>query len=1041
MRGVTDGAAMRPISAAVVIGIGGSGIQTITRLRSSVHADRPDQAAIDSLKFVGIDAVDLTSQEPPLPDGVSLDLGEFFNVTEDPFQASVYIRGQLPKDTYLQQWWDPDYQVPMGPITEGLKRERMLGRLAFHRVRQDLVTKIGHAISEAISIDKGHLGHGGEAPPVPTIPVYIVSSCAGGTGSSGFLEVVFAVWQAAQAGGYYPEIRSFVYLPSVFRGAVTKGPGGQVAARAQEANAYAFFREVDHFCRFSSHLGRFFGRPVENGGPEIPDGDLIKQIYVIDNKLRGKGEISSISDMYEIAAEAMFHFTLSNVGRPLVGVDATNTDRALAELDEFNKPRRYCGLGIARVVFPGETYRYHLVSGYIDWILRDSLLAVPKELQTLVRDHDLVEKLEDRLNTLEGEAGSLDVDDDVQDFLDIIELATSELERIPEAAEGEKHIRQVERRSPGAVRSIQETARGRNRLLLDATEDFLEETIFQSGYGVAFAGEAMRVVSKRLSAILERAEIDTTQQVAGRVDAEEQVRKSLKDLYAASRRNLHERIAARVVAVVGKDETKPEVAAKLGRAIQVWVQAIYDAEVAEARYELFRQLDRRVQTMRLELERATERLNELAEAARAHWSQDALLGKDAGPAATTTLIPQDAQPQVEDSASARQWLTDIKDEHATVLAGDSLIEFLRRWSTESSNRGFFSLGSDNEGEATAAERSLVAALRRDARNRSLFTLDAESDERRPRLPTDLHQVAAHDPDALRQAISGLVTESRSVCWSWEEGRLHLSSSEDGLASDDIMPTVTTVIARPSSVADLLQAGISDDTKIVEIDDPERIVALSCEWAVPIHALHQMHTWRAAYRQQAENRNRGKRANIPPSHIDRRFEFELEDLVPEYFDPQHVGELIGQALVFGSLLRAEDQRVLGGYDHTRTRPVQPLMRIKEDGSFEGHIIRVTDDRLAVDDGAIRLGDSWTDCFANLGADARLQASTVTVAEWLVRQLGAGDLLSIVDEYIEEKLEPLINVVEKQPKEKNVLLHVFEGLQNWEIRLRSLTATGM
>jgi hypothetical protein len=173
--------------------------------------------------------------------------------------------------------------------------------------------------------------------------------------------------------------------------------------------------------------------------------------------------------------------------------------------------------------------------------------------------------------------------------------------------------------------------------MLDATEDFIEETIFQSGYGVAFAAEALRVLSKQLNSILDRAEIDTTQQVAGRVDAEEQVRKLLKDLYAASRRNLHERIAARLVAVVGKDETKPEIAARLGRAIQVWVQAIYDAEIAEARFELFQQLNRRVQTMRLELERATERLNELAEAARRHWSQDALLGKDAGPLATTTL--------------------------------------------------------------------------------------------------------------------------------------------------------------------------------------------------------------------------------------------------------------------------------------------------------------------------------------------------------------------------------------------------------------------
>ena len=49
--------------------------------------------------------------------------------------------------------------------------------------------------------------------------------------------------------------------------------------------------------------------------------------------------------------------------------------------------------------------------------------------------------------------------------------------------------------------------------------------------------------------------------------------------------------------------------------------------------------------------------------------------------------------------------------------------------------------------------------------------------------------------------------------------------------------------------------------------------------------------------------------------------------------------------------------------------------------------------------------------------------------------------MVSKYVDEKLEALIDAVEKKPKEQKVLLHVLEGLQNWEIRLQSLTATGM
>ncbi len=178
------------------------------------------------------------------------------------------------------------------------------------------------------------------------------------------------------------------------------------------------------------------------------------------------------------------------------------------------------------------------------------------------------------------------------------------------------------------------------------------------------------------------------------------------------------------------------------------------------------------------------------------------------------------------------------------------------------------------------------------------------------------------------------------------------------------------------------------------------------------------------------------------HIDRRFEFELEELVPEYFEPERIGEMLGQALVFGSLLGSKNEQVLDGYDHSRTRPAAPLLTIKPDGNFEGHVIRVVDDRLVADDGAILLGDSWTDCFTTLGSDSRMQASIVTVSEWLIRTIGASELRRIVDSYVDDKLEALIDAVEKQFKEENVLLHVLEGLQGyWEIRLQSLTATGM
>ena len=203
---LNDTGNLEPVAAAVVIGLGGSGIQTITRLRNAVRSNRPEEAAIDAIQFVGIDAVDEDQQNPPLPANMGLGAGEFFNLVETPFDAHTYIRSKIGTDTYLQEWWDPSYGAPVGPLTEGLKRERMLGRLAFHRSYHQLVPRIHAAIARAVEVgaesDEGDRTMvEGTNPKIPTIPVYIINSSTGGTGSSGFLSVVFAVWTAARNSG------------------------------------------------------------------------------------------------------------------------------------------------------------------------------------------------------------------------------------------------------------------------------------------------------------------------------------------------------------------------------------------------------------------------------------------------------------------------------------------------------------------------------------------------------------------------------------------------------------------------------------------------------------------------------------------------------------------------------------------------------------------------------------------------------------------------------------------------------------------------
>src|SRR5205085_1038254 len=107
--------------------------------------------------------------------------------------------------------------------------------------------------------------------------------------------------------------------------------------------------------------------------------------------------------------------------------------------------------------------------------------------------------------------------------------------------------------------------------------------------------------------------------------------------------------------------------------------------------------------------------------AQRDWESDELIGKDAGPVSTTTLIPRDAQPQVEDGQLPRKWFKDFSTEHAGTLEGESLTRFLERWVENVEHRGYFSLGASGKDESKFAANLLMDLLEEDGADRALQT--------------------------------------------------------------------------------------------------------------------------------------------------------------------------------------------------------------------------------------------------------------------------------------------------------------------------------
>ena len=337
--------------AAILIGLGGAGIQTLARLGALPRSSYV--GTLGEAEFLGIDGVTVDLQSPTLPASPPWIRATYLNLTAEDFIPSAYLRTSFPADPELQRWWDETYTrtIDYGPVTQGLKAQRMLGHLAVYRMRDEVRSAVRAAASRALTSEVARqLAHNERLDTPPSIPVLIVCSAMGGTGSAAFLEIALAIWQASAELGVVFKVRPFIFLPSILRptAIAEHGPSGPRVVEVHAANTYAFFREIDHFCRFSSHLGRYFGRPFENGGPDIPDGLLLDQIYVIANS-RAPSQVGSIAAAYDTAAEMILRLASDRITSDRTWTGPGSLAHALTEFDEYDKPRRYCRVEIAQV--------------------------------------------------------------------------------------------------------------------------------------------------------------------------------------------------------------------------------------------------------------------------------------------------------------------------------------------------------------------------------------------------------------------------------------------------------------------------------------------------------------------------------------------------------------------------------------------------------------------------------------------------------------------------------------------------------------------
>ena len=884
-----------PVSSALVLGIGGSGIQTLSRLRSAVRdTTRSGRAAVDNVVFLGMDAVEQTQQYPPLPNRTGLSPQEYLNIVPNGFAPGPFLRANRPLDPWLSTWWDASFEPPNMPLVAGLARSRMLGRLAFYQASETIRQRITNAMAEVNRLSRLTEG---VAPPQTTVRVYIVTSSAGGTGSSGFLDVLRLVHEAGNANGVYPEVWPVVFLPGVFLEARQHSPDPSGLEQAHFANAYAFFRELDHMASVDGEFDKWFTRPgAEPLGKSA--ADLVRGVFLVDGAL-GNGARITQDDAFRMAASALYELLLTQAGRNQMDQSGVNVfTTKLGAVDRLDRRTAYASLGVARVIFPGSTFRRHARARIKSHLLEEYLIAGSANQVERAGQSGLGDKLSQELTRLLMNVERKATENDAARTLTRMASGLGGVLRDADT-DREQLARDQVQRLRGRATATSDELRGVLREELRVARDQIDKTIDRA---LAEQGEPLTVLEYVISQVrttFERHRDDalrqSTQDAQVRLGADEVQDES--SLAAAEAAYLQQAQRGGLMGVI-RGGVLDRKADALGDAAVTFARAVVGEVLQDARRDLAADIAARLVLAESALTEARRRLNDLQIDLDQSWREDEFEGKDAGPDSLTAAIPSDARPEVEDSKFARMLWNRVLDElRSSDVWGPGAVDGgpdspsgydgLRRlyrmiWrddETSGSTRGLIGLGSGEQSDLA------VRARRRFDEAFDSVVSDTVPFERF--FPEDVVAAASMMSESgdstseveLNNAIANLLKLSDNVALQIDDGRF-------AVGSGGAPPPVVYAFSIDESVRNKVP-GLPEGAEYSDSGDPEQIGVLTLRFGLPLHVVSQVRVWRPRYWNVVRSRQRRGTLGEPPAHTDRRFADALRPLLPPGYIPAEV----------------------------------------------------------------------------------------------------------------------------------------------------------
>ena len=226
----------------VIIGLGGTGVDAITRLKAKLQRQiepdnkedvksKGDEPRYEHIKFLGIDA------DRKWLEGSGLNQGERLNIQNYNYPV-IFSEDKLDalKKQKELQWMSIDYiSNHLPPTPDGAGAYRQFGRWLTIASANNIKMKLTQVITQACT------GRNGKA-----LNVHIVSSISGGMGAGSFVDVSYIVREVIDGLGFTAaKVFGYFVLPDAI---ISKDAiiGDPVKTAANQKNGIASLLEIEH---------------------------------------------------------------------------------------------------------------------------------------------------------------------------------------------------------------------------------------------------------------------------------------------------------------------------------------------------------------------------------------------------------------------------------------------------------------------------------------------------------------------------------------------------------------------------------------------------------------------------------------------------------------------------------------------------------------------------------------------------------------------------------------------------------------------------